>query len=60
VFVPTEERVAEMLSGTSHAPDEIVGRMSVPTTQERMEHTVEKVAINAVMAGARPEHLLVI
>jgi len=60
VVVPTEERVAEMLSGTSHAPDEIVGRMSVTTTQERMEYTVEKVAINAVMAGARPEHLPVI
>ena len=26
VVVPTEERVAEMLKGTSHAPDEILGK----------------------------------
>lgn len=57
IVLPTEERVAEMLTGTSHAPDEIVGRMTVTTTQERLEYTVEKVAVNAVMAGARPEHL---
>jgi hypothetical protein len=60
VVLPTEERVAEMLTGTSHAPNEVVGRMTVTTTQERMEYTVEKVAVNAVMAGARPEHLPVI
>ncbi|HXX19375.1 MAG TPA: hypothetical protein VEJ46_08230 [Candidatus Acidoferrum sp.] len=60
IVLPTEERVAEMLTGTSHAPDEVVGRMTVTTTQERLEYTVEKVAINAVMAGARPEHFPVI
>jgi len=60
IVLPTEERVAEMLTGTSHAPDEVVGRMTVTTTQERLEYTVEKVAVNAVMAGARPEHLPVI
>jgi hypothetical protein len=49
-----------MLLGTSHAPDEVVGRMTVTTTQERIEYTVEKVAVNAVMAGARPEHFPVI
>jgi hypothetical protein len=49
-----------MLTGTSHAPDEVVGRMTVTTLQEKLEYTVEKVAINAVMAGARPEHLPVI
>lgn len=60
IVLPTEERVAEMLTGTSHAPDEVVGRMTVTTLQEKLEYTVEKVAINAVMAGARPEHLPVI
>ncbi|HXQ27376.1 MAG TPA: hypothetical protein VN822_13285 [Candidatus Acidoferrales bacterium] len=60
IILPTEERVAEMLLGTSHDPDEVVGRMTVTTTQERTEYTVEKVAINAVMAGARPEHFPVI
>jgi hypothetical protein len=60
IIIPTEERVTEMLSGTSHAPDEVIGRMTVTTRQERLEYTVEKVAINAVMAGARPEHFPVI
>jgi len=60
IILPTEERVAEMLMGTSHAPHEVVGRMTVTHSQERMEYTVEKVAINAVMAGARPEHFPVI
>jgi hypothetical protein len=60
VVLPTEERVAEMLTGTDHAPQEIVGRMSVTTHEEKLEYTVEKVAVNAVMAGARPEHFPVI
>jgi hypothetical protein len=34
--------------------------MSVTTHEEMKEYTVEKVAVNAVMAGARPEHLPVI
>lgn len=60
IILPTEERVAEMLTGTSHDRDEVVGRMTITTTQESMEYTVEKVAVNAVMAGARPEHFPVI
>jgi hypothetical protein len=60
VVLPTEELVAEMLTGTDHDPEEVVGRMSVTTHEERLEYTVEKVAVNAVMAGARPEHLPVI
>jgi hypothetical protein len=60
ILLPTEERVAEMLTGTDHSPDEVVGRMSVTTHEEKLEYTVEKVAIIAVMAGARPEHLPVI
>ena len=38
----------------------IVGRMTVTIHQEKLEYTVEKVAVNAVMAGAGPEHLPVI
>jgi hypothetical protein len=60
IVLPTEERVADMLTGTSHAPDEVVGQMTVTNLQEKLEYTVEKVAINAVMAGARPEHFPVI
>jgi hypothetical protein len=60
IVLPTEERVAEMLTGTDHDPGEVVGRMSITTHEELNDYTVEKVAVCAVMAGARPEHLPVI
>jgi hypothetical protein len=60
IVLPTEERVAEMLTGTDNAPDEYVGMMSVTTHEERLQYSVEKLAVIAVMAGARPEHLPVI
>jgi hypothetical protein len=60
IVLPTEERVAHMLTGTAADPNEVVGRMTITTLQEQFEYTVEKVAINAVMAGAGPEHLPVI
>src|SRR5215831_12174391 len=60
IVLPTEERVAAMLAGTSREPDEVVGRMRPTLFREAWEYTVEKVAVNAVMAGARPEYLPVI
>lgn len=56
IIPPTEERVAEMLAGTSHVPEEVIGRM----LPERREFTVEKVAINGVMAGCKPEYMPVL
>jgi hypothetical protein len=55
IVMPTEERVAAMLKATHHKPDEIVGKMRVTGEREAWEYTVETVAINAVMAGAKPE-----
>jgi len=60
VILPTEERVAAMLRGTSHKPDEVVGRLAPTAFREAWEFTVEKVAVNAVMAGCRPEYLPVV
>ncbi|HDP79750.1 MAG TPA: hypothetical protein ENN21_02790, partial [Spirochaetes bacterium] len=60
IVLPTEERVAEMLTGTDRKPGEYVGMMSVTTHEERLQYDVEKVAVIAVMAGARPEHFPVI
>ena len=54
IVLPTEERVEAMLAGTSHAPDEVVGRLRPTAFREFWEYTVEKVAVNAVMAGAGP------
>lgn len=56
VVPPTPERVLRMLAGTTRRPDEIIGL--VPP--DLASCTVEKVAINAVMAGCKPEHLPVV
>ena len=60
IILPTEERVAAMLAHTSHKPDEVVGHMRSTHFREYWEYTVEKVAVNAVMAGAGPEYFPVI
>ncbi len=78
IIVPTEEKVAWMLTGTSRKPDEILTRQadlkSVGVAWETLEPkgelirfqplqrtaTVEQVAVNAVMAGCRPEHLPIV
>jgi len=93
IVLPTQERVAAMLKGTSHKPGEVIGIMQpIPPNEvwdnmtkrlgagtrrgtekdhfpvvmqpspphEAWEYTVEHVAINAVMAGAKPEHFPVI
>jgi hypothetical protein len=60
IVLPTEARVNDMLKGTSHRPDEIVGKMSPTNTGTYFEYwtfTVKDVAINAVMAGCKPEYL---
>ena len=56
VVPPTEERVARMLAGTSRQPGDVVA--DVPPNLAPA--TVEKVAINAVMAGCKPEYLPVV
>lgn len=60
IVLPTEERVDAMLAGTSRSPDDVVGQMRPTGFRELWEYTVEKVAVNAVMAGARPEYFPVI
>lgn len=57
IIPPTEENVAAMLKGTRHARDEIVTKAMLP---EGWSVTVEKVAINAVMAGAAPNEMPVL
>lgn len=56
IVPPTEARVLRMLSGTTRSPEEIVG--IIPP--DNVPCTVEKVAINAVMAGCKPEYLPVV
>jgi len=56
VVPPTRERVEHMLAGTGRARDELLGKM--PPNYGRL--TVEKAAINAVLAGCRPDYLPVV
>lgn len=56
VVPPTEARVLAMLAGTNRAADEILGQ--VPP--DLIPVTIEKVAINAVLAGCKPEYLPVV
>jgi hypothetical protein len=56
VVPPTPERVTRMLGGTGRGAQEVVA--TVPPNMGVA--TVEKVAINAVMAGCRPEYLPVV
>ncbi len=56
VVPPTPERVLAMLGGTSRDAQEVLG--SVPPNYGPA--TIEKVAINSVMAGCKPEYLPVV
>ncbi|MBI2851167.1 MAG: hypothetical protein HYX80_09055 [Chloroflexi bacterium] len=81
VVIPTEERVKEMLAGTSHRPNELItlqrdervqgfGVIETGYTRKKGEvvkfmpmyrtATVEQVAVNAVMAGCKPEYFPVV
>ncbi len=53
---PTRERVERMLCGTARLPEDVIGM--IPPNYAPA--TVEKIAINAVAAGAKPEYLPVI
>ena len=50
---PTRQAVQWMLSGTSRSPDEVIGKVATKNGVA----TIQKIAVNAVMAGAKPEYL---
>ena len=56
VVPPTEARVLRMLEGTTRDPQDVVA--IIPP--DLIPATVEKIAINAVMAGCKPEYLPVV
>ncbi len=75
IVLPTEERVEAMLKGTSHKPDELIALQSdrpgfgpqgrkkgtvVRFSPLNCTATVERVAVNAVMAGCKPEYFPVV
>ncbi|MCJ7791109.1 MAG: hypothetical protein MUP49_01640 [Dehalococcoidia bacterium] len=56
VVPPTEDRVHKMLESVDGTPDEVIGEMP-PAGAEIM---LEKLAVNAVMAGCLPEYFPVV
>ncbi|MBI2910286.1 MAG: hypothetical protein HYX92_21800 [Chloroflexi bacterium] len=56
IVPPTPEAVEAMLRGTSRSRDEVV----VVMDPGRGIATVDKIAVNSLMAGCRPEHLPVV
>ncbi|HKV54239.1 MAG TPA: hypothetical protein VJN94_06315 [Candidatus Binataceae bacterium] len=56
VVPPTPERVIRMLKGTRRDAQEVVGACA----PNYAPVTIEKIAINAVMAGCKPEYLPVV
>jgi len=53
---PTEARVMRMLEGTTRSPSDIVANVA----PDLIDVTVEKIAVNAVMAGCKPEYMPVV
>jgi hypothetical protein len=56
IIPPSEEAVAEMMKGTDLPADHVVAKI-IPRMGKA---TVEKIAVNAVMAGALPVHMPVL
>jgi hypothetical protein len=56
IIPPTEDRVSRMLAGINRSPQDIVGRIPPRWAPA----TVEKIAVNAVMAGCLPEYMPVL
>jgi hypothetical protein len=56
IIPPTEERVAQMLVAAKRDPQDVIG--AVPPRWAPA--TVEKIAINSVMAGCKPEYMPVL
>ncbi len=56
IVPPTPELVKAMEAGTTRSPKDVIGQVA----PKNGTATVEKIAINAVMAGAKPEYFPVI
>jgi hypothetical protein len=56
VVVPTADKVAAMVAASGREPSERVG----PIPPRWRDGTIEKIAVNAVMAGCRPDYFPVV
>jgi hypothetical protein len=56
IVPPTPELVKAMLAGSTRSPQDVIGHVA----PKNGAATVEKIAVNSVMAGAKPEYFPVI
>ncbi len=56
IIPPTEERVERMIASSGRDPKSLVGLVA----PRKGEATIEKIAVNAVMAGCLPEYLPIV
>jgi len=56
IVAPTPDLVSRFVSATGQAPAEVLGELP----EQNRSITVEKLAINAVMAGCRPEYMSIL
>ena len=56
IIPPTSDRVGRMVEGSGRAPGDLIGYLN----PEGGAATVEKIAVNAVMAGCLPEYMPVL
>jgi hypothetical protein len=56
IILPTEERVAEILKGTSHKPDEVIGMMQPTPPNEAWETTSRQLGGGPARRGAEKKH----
>jgi hypothetical protein len=56
ILLPTEERVARMLKGTSHRSDEVIGRMQPIPPHDAWEQSVANLGAKAVTGGDKTEY----
>jgi hypothetical protein len=57
IVLPTEDRVARMLKGTSHRRDEVIGRMQPSPPHEAWEQSVANLGTRAVIKGMPKDYM---
>jgi hypothetical protein len=56
IVLPTEEKVAEMLKGTSHKPNEVIGRMQTSPPHDAWDRTIQQLGLTTGKGIAETEH----
>jgi len=56
IVLPTEDKVAEILKGTSHKPDEVIGRMQPAPPHDAWEHALQQLGLKTPKRDSETRH----